>query len=768
MPALHLKAAVLIVTLLFFSCGKSREPQATSATSYQRYNVVFVSIDTLRADYLKLYSPQGAQTPHLEELAKDSAIFRNVISQIPYTLPSHSSMFSGVYPVAHTVRDNVHGFLPDKILTLAEIFRNKNYQTAGFTGAMILSRRTGIAQGFDYYDDYYSRIDVQAENVTRIERRAEDVFSSFQYWFSKRDRGKQFFAFLHFYDPHAPYDPPSEFRTAGNTNELYKGEIRYVDFVLGKLFAYLREQGAWQNTVVLVTSDHGEMLNEHREIGHGFFLYQSALRVPLILHAPGIPGRKEISDMVQLIDIAPTILDVAGIGFPAKMHGESLVPLLQGKSRKRNRLGFSESYFASIQLGVSPLKSVQEERYKYIESPTPELYDLLNDATESKNLLQEETKVANRLKQMLLQYQKKYENTEVQSAERKVSSEEAEQLAALGYLGGNVPESNWDRGKDPKDFIDEWNQNLEATSLVDEGRYSDALALITKMKTHFEAPVKSKSAIPVPVLLLESKCYRGLGDYKRAETILNPLKDTEEGLTGLAEIYAKTDRHKKADEAYRRSLELHFSYFTLYNYALFLKETGRTQEGLVFMKKARETRPDSEQEQPFWAEIYFVLGELDQAEKRCLAFIAERPWEMKWYILLASVYQSKNDLGTALNILTSNHDRFAGQPEYLLRLGILYNLTKQHAKEIDTFKEMMRLKPNDPRGYFYCAKALLDQKEDLDAAIQLSLRGLQLNPGRDMQIFGYYILGEAYHLVGKENESQNAFKLAKNLETPGQ
>ena len=255
--------------------------------------MVLISIDTLRADYLHLYDSKGIQTPNLESLAAEGVVFERAISQIPYTLPSHGSMLTGLYPVAHGVKDNVHDVLPKSIPTLAEKFKQAGYQTGGFIGSMVLAKQTGLARGFDYYDDYFSRADVRAEDLGGIERRADEVLGSFQNWFNKRNPQQNYFAFLHFYDPHSPYDPPAEFRPSGNDmKDLYKGEIRYVDSVLGKLFSYLKQQNSWNDTIVLVTSDHGEMLGEHGELGHGFFVYQPALLVPLLIHTPNSPTEK--------------------------------------------------------------------------------------------------------------------------------------------------------------------------------------------------------------------------------------------------------------------------------------------------------------------------------------------------------------------------------------------------------------------------------------------------------------------------------------------
>lgn len=723
----------------------------------RRWNVLLISIDTLRADYLKLYSSMGTETPHLQELAAEGILFKNAISQIPYTLPSHSTMFTGLYPIGHGMKDNVEDVLPKNIPTLAEIFQKNGYSTAGFIGSMALRRETGLDRGFDYYDDFLSRADVRGEDLGAIERRAQDVVSSFQNWFEKRDKQKSFFSFVHFYDPHDPYEPPAQFYPAIKTaQEFYKGEIRYVDSVLGNLFDFLRKSGAWDDTVIFLTSDHGEMLQEHGENGHGFFLYNPVLHVPLILHIPGNKQGRVISDQVQLVDLAPTILSMTGLPIQEHFQGESLLPLIWQGAKKKNRLAFSESYFASIQMGVSPILSVQDGDYKYIEAPRPELYNIEKDTNERNNLFSDKRKIAESMKQKLTKYQKAYQTDYSKVEQRKITPEEAEQFAALGYLGGNVSEEEWDRKKDPKDYIDEWTRLLDATGLVKQGRFDDALSLIGKIIAGAERP-------SVSILILQTKCYTGLKDYKKAEQAAKLMRDSRMAATYLAGIYTATGRIEEADRQYKRALEEHFSYFVLYNYAVFLKNSGRQQEASELVNKVLETRSDN-QAKPMLAEIYFLLQDWNKSERLLGELIEERPWEAKWYTQLSSVYQSQNKPQEALLLLKKHYSRFPENPEFLFRLGILFRVNSQPEPEMGAFQKMIRVAPNDPRGYLYLAKALLDHTRNAAAAIQYCQKGFQLNPDLPMKIFGHYLLSDAYQAAGKLPESERQLQMAKQLE----
>lgn len=746
--------SMCLLILVIHACGKKEAPHESEAL---KYDVMLISIDTLRADYLKLYDPAGIETPHLQSLANDGVLFPRVISQIPYTLPSHCTMLTGLYPVGHGVKDNVHDRLPNSISTLAEMFKRAKYQTAGFVGSLVLGHETGLSRGFDFYDDLFSRADVRSGDLGGVERRAGDVLASFEYWYEIKRSPSQAFMFVHFYDPHSPYEPPPGYARSNSQQELYRGEIKYVDDVLGRLFDYLKSKGSWDRTIILLTSDHGELLQEHDEIGHGFFLYQGALSVPMILRIPGATHRGAPQDTVELVDVAPTLLEAAGLPAEKAFQGESLVPLMREGVRKKNRLAFSESYFAALQMGASPIFSVQDATYKFIDSPKAELYNLSSDPGETRNLTSDLKSESRQYQTRIQQYQKTYFKPAVQAEKRNVSSEEAEQFAALGYLGGQVSENSWDRTRDPKDSIGAWNKNLEASYLVEHGEYKKAIPLIRDIRSSGSMPAES-------VTLLEARCYAGLGDTAKAEGILNSAGNSPAVLSELAEVYARTGRPEKANAAYRKLLQEDFSYFTLYDYVAFLKQYGKTSEALSLVRQAQSSRKDADQGRPFFAEMYMGLGDLAGAEKILASLMQERPWEMKWYLELAAVYQGQGKIPQALALLEGQSERFGNELEFLMRLGILYSVAGQKSKEIAAFQQLVRAYPSDPRGYFYLAKAMLETKQNPLAVVDLVKRGLALNPHPDMQVFGHYLLGNAYEATGKADESRKEFELAQKME----
>jgi tetratricopeptide (TPR) repeat protein len=346
---------------------------------------------------------------------------------------------------------------------------------------------------------------------------------------------------------------------------------------------------------------------------------------------------------------------------------------------------------------------------------------------------------------------------EFRKEERKVTAEEQEQFAAIGYLGGQIPESRWNLAKDPKDFIDEWTSSLQLTNLVDQRDYRTALELSRKIEAASVMPSAS-------LLLLQSKCYAGLGDIPNAEKVLKPLSDTPEGLTALAQLYEDSDRIHQAEQLYTKALEKQFSYFTLFNYVLLLRESGQTEKAISLLEKIRNSKENTDHAQPFFAEMYIALQNWQPAAAILTNLVKNRPWEAKWYRDLSIVYQAQGKFQDAFDLLSTNRSRFPDDPEFQLRLGILFNKTGQKANELQLFQEFVHNWPEDSRGYFYLGKAMLDSNQDSAIVAELAQKGLAQNPDPEMSAFGYFVLGNAYERMGKNREAQKAFTTAEQLQ----
>ncbi|MCY2929841.1 MAG: sulfatase [Planctomycetota bacterium] len=360
-------------------------------------NVVLISIDTCRADRLSCYGYARPSTPHIDALAAEGVLFANALTPVPATTPAHSSMLTGSYPPTHGVRMNNGERLPDSNVTLAETLKKAGYRTGAFVGGFPVDARFGLNQGFDTYDGQYTR--QRFPDLPADERTAEEVSRPAMAWLDK-NADKPFFLFLHYYDAHLPYAPPPPYASTF-ADDPYAGEIAYVDHWIGQVIDRLRAIGAYEDTLVIVTADHGESLNEHNETSHGYFMYQSTMHVPLVIRLPHArKGLKEEGN-VSLVDIVPTVLDLAGLEPPSQVQGISLRgPLEGGALPDRTHPIYGESLWpATFDCGA--LHGIVEGPWKYIRSPRQELYDLSQDLTEKNNLVDKEPKVAQRLRERL-------------------------------------------------------------------------------------------------------------------------------------------------------------------------------------------------------------------------------------------------------------------------------------------------------------------------------------------------------------------------------
>jgi arylsulfatase A-like enzyme len=438
-PAMNYrKSPATLWTVLLLAELLSMGPLLQAQTA-GRPNLLLVSIDTLRADHLGCYGYKKIKTPNIDQLAADAVRFKSAVSQVPLTLPSHCTILTGTYPSYHGVRDNVGFKLPEAKTTLAEILKAQGYQTAAFIGAYVLNSTFGLNQGFDLYDDRIagSPRSGTVVNLNSVERPAGEVIERAINWLRAR-RSTPFFMFVHLYDPHDPYSPPGAFAEIYK-DKPYDGEIAYVDQEVGKLLAFLKDQKLYQNTIVVLTSDHGESFGEHGEWTHGYFIYDTTLLVPLIIKPieRGLAG-KIVTEQVSLVDLVPTALQLLAVRNTADLQGQSLFGLMHGNHRNGPGLAYAETYYPA-QFGWSPLMGIRREDYKFIRAPKPELYDLKSDPGEQANQIDQQKAVAAELKTGLGRIESTFTD---RGADRKsqlnLSSSQLDALRSLGYVGASA------------------------------------------------------------------------------------------------------------------------------------------------------------------------------------------------------------------------------------------------------------------------------------------------------------------------------------------
>ena len=464
--------------LILCACSREPSPAPSQPGGGAPERIVLITVDTLRADRLHCYGSNSVATPAIDRLATDGVLFRQAVAQVPLTLPSHCSILTGTYPSAHGVHDQAGFSLGAQPPTLAELLERAGYATGGFVGSSVLSAGTGIGRGFRRYSDV--PLSTAGGGVPRdgLERRGDQVVSEALAWLEEPGRGRAF-VWIHLWDPHTPYAAPEPFKSRYGAAP-YDGEVAFVDSLIGMLIERLERRGWYDNSLIVFTSDHGEALGEHGESTHGFFLYDATLRVPLIIKpvAGGGAGRV-LSGQVRSIDIAPTVLGLAGIERDPRMQGESLAPRFAGTAADTPLDAYSETYFPYFHFEWSPLTALRTGKYKYIDAPRPELYDLERDPREESNRLRNEPSVTAELEGRLrATYPRVLPGDGGVSAPAPVDRATVERLRSLGYVGA-APARRRRRLTelpDPKDKIGLYEQLQRALYAAEQGRFEESSA----------------------------------------------------------------------------------------------------------------------------------------------------------------------------------------------------------------------------------------------------------------------------------------------------
>ncbi|MGQ9618827.1 MAG: sulfatase-like hydrolase/transferase [Candidatus Aminicenantia bacterium] len=521
---------LFIILISFFSdCGKEE-------LIIKRNPFILISIDTLRSDHLSCYGYKGVKTENILSFSKDSVLFENVVSPAPLTLPSHISMLSGMYPFEHGVRDNIGFSLSKDIKTLPLLFKEIGYKTGGVVSAFVLRKETGISNGFDFYDDK-TEGKTGKLSMGEVQRDGSQSVKIAMNWINSL-KEENFSLFLHLYEPHTPYEPPEPYKSLYREN-LYDGEIAYVDSILGDFFDFLKKKGLYRKSLIILTADHGEGLGEHGEREHGIFLYNSTISIPLLIKFPYESYKgKRIKESVSLIDICPTVSELYSLKYKS-IHGISLLKLFNNSIKNENRFLYSETLYPRYHFGWSELRSVRFGNYKLIISTKPEMFDLKNDPKEERNIFSKEDELAKYLSSSLSSILK----NEIPTDPKNVDSETMEKLQALGYVGvSKLDFENKESLPDPKDRHYLLKYLGKATYLSRIGKDDSAIQAFkyilekdrniidvwtlmarsyTKLKKYKEAIDAYKEALKLnpqnPVIIFHiAKLYDTIGDWKKA------------------------------------------------------------------------------------------------------------------------------------------------------------------------------------------------------------------------------------------------------------
>jgi arylsulfatase A-like enzyme/Tfp pilus assembly protein PilF len=638
-------------------------------------NVILITLDTTRADRVGFLGSTRGLTPNLDAVAHDGTVFARAYSQVPLTTASHATILTGTYPQYNHVND--FGVpLAAGLPYLPDILHQHGYRTAAFVGSLILDPIAGTAPGFDRGFDLYDagfRIKTAKDNrYDTIERRAGDVVAHTLAWLKKRPAGAPpFFLWVHLYDPHDPYDPPEPYKS--KFADPYDGEIAYADAMLGRLFAALRATGLYQGSLIAMMSDHGEAFGEHGERTHGIFLYDETIHVPLLIklpangsarkHEPKYVAKSDVR--VGLVDVTPTVLEIAGIPIPKEIQGQSLLGVMRlgaiksgaqsekTPNRDIDRPIYSETDYPHRAFKWSSLRALRTGKYLAVEAPRRELYDQSSDPKALNNLAPSSPAVADTLVSEVEQFRQQT-STDLAAAE-KLDPEQAEKLRALGYVGSDAGQGHEGEigGTDPKDRIEIANLMHDGILEVEQGEYQSAtLNLERVLQTEPDSAIAYvqlgtawtrlkdyEKALPILQKAVELKADSGLAQYElglalyetgswkeaapQFEQVVAHSPRWADAHFSLAAVYARIERVPEAIEELDKALALdpdHYRANLLRGRLLSL--LGKPSEALPNLQKAAAVAPDSREAHLFLADAYAQLGR--SAEEKRERFRAEK------------------------------------------------------------------------------------------------------------------------------------------------
>jgi len=662
-------------------------------TNARDMNLLIITLDTMRADRIGAYGYEKACTPHLDDLANKGIKFADCYSPVPLTLPAHCSLFTGKYPLGHRVRDNGTFLLSDAEITLAEMLKNKGYNTYAVIASFVLLAQFGVNQGFSVYDDSLDAQELLRNFYSEIT--ADVVYAKFEQWFRNREK-KSFFAWVHFYDPHLPYDPPEEFR-GGKTSlaDLYDGEVAFTDVYVGKIIQDLKKEDMLDNTLIVIVGDHGEAFGEHQEYGHSVFCYEENLKVPLIFYNPRLfPEEAVVEQRVSLIDIMPSLLEMYGMDTPATVQGKSFTGMLAGKKERGERSFYIESMYGKETLGWAPLVGIIDGPYKYISLPEPELYDLEKDNREQSNLFLTKKNIADaldeRLKKVMLEY-----SASRGSVRRELTPEDRRRLESLGYISSSSPGAS--RPIDPKKGILLLNKFNDANNLIEKGRLDLAEAELNNIAA------QNPEVNFLPYYELLAKVYELRSEH---QAVIDTWKEA-------VEVFPAYDRFKftlafkllqmgHMEDAETMGLEItRIDDRSSRGFILLgrIEESrGDDRKALMYFEKALDLEPNNVQLKLSLAHSSIKNGQQERALKMCQTLLDDRtiigdPANAGVLSNIGQIFAEANRMERARKVLSDSIAMDDSDAEAWNNLGVVYYRTKDYPKAVEAYERAMRLNP---------------------------------------------------------------------------
>ncbi len=699
--------AGLGVTQLLVSCGPREERSA----------LVVVTIDTCRADRIGCYGATTLDTPAIDGVAKDGVAFLQATAPTPLTLPSHCTMFTGLDPDRHGVRDNGAERLSQDARTLAEILREGGWKTGAFVSAYPLVREFGLDQGFDTFDDTLDanasgrdrsqagagrgKTKGPADVASRLyydERRAKSVTDAALAWIRERSKEREpFFAWVHYFDPHAEYRAPEPFASR-HRESPYDGEIAYVDSELARILTEVRT--VRKDATIAILADHGESLGEHGERTHGLFVYESTLRVPWVMSGPRVPRGSRVEDPVALANVTPTLLDALGLVPPEGGDGTSLLPVARGEPAAP--LVFAESLFPLRHFGWASLHTVRRGNWKLVDAPRSELFDLSADPNEMRDLAPTHPEIVRELQDAIRVRGER--GGKLTSPSRANDDEARARLEALGYVGGHGTRSGGDEPQDetggraanvgradPKDRVDLFNRYQEVATLIVDRRDAEAERILREILAQDPENLEVLGQLALLRRLQE--------DWPEAKRLCEEILrlDPEDSSTrkNLAFVHLRMGDRARARALYEEVTRLDpGDADALGLWGGLLTEDGRPREAIEVLARATQLAPHD-------AELVVLLG------------------------------RARDDAGDASGAL-ADYDRALaidpGATSAVIQRGILLRKLGRVDEAVRTLRAGLERNPEDPEILNNLAFTLADESIDVAQALELARRAAALAP----------------------------------------
>ncbi len=646
---------IVLAVLAEAVAGGLAAGQATPPAAPRR-NLVLITLDTTRADHLGSYGWKDARTPNLDALAARGTRFVRCDTAAPVTLPSHATILTGLFPPRTGVRDNGTFVLAEKVETLAERLAAHGYDTAAVVSAIVLARRHGLNQGFRIYDDDLGAGFAAGTEVA--ERQAEPTTAAA---LAAAARLKPpFFLWVHYYDPHEEYRPPTRFAAAATgPTRLYDAEIAAVDDQIGVLLAKLPK-----DVDVVVVGDHGEMLGEHGELHHGLLLYRAARRVPLIVAGPGVPAGRTEECLVRTADVAPTLLALAGVPLPGGgLDGESLLPLT-ASGKACGRTSYSESFLPFFAYKWYPLRSLSTDRFFYLHAPKSSLYQIPSDPDEKTDIAAEQPgamRLWDKRLRTRLQAAGETLDSEVRP-ENVLTEEQRRQLASLGYLGGGSGGTVRSGLPDPRDMADIADALHDAAAGVQEGKCEEVLPRLQE--------IVKKDPHNFPALSLAGNCLEVAGRLDSALALFRRASQENElsavPVVNIAGCLKQLGKREEAEKEYRHALALDPS-------------QGEAASNLAQLLSERGDRGDQ--------------GGRAEALKVLDASIAAGSYSSEVYLERGLIEVELNRLQDALRDFHESARRNPANPVPLENAARAAYRLGRHREAVQLYEQLLRLQP---------------------------------------------------------------------------